>query len=87
MALKANVKEAVVSLYAAKQRSLLALVGIVIGIGSVIAMLSVGTIAKRQSLERFRELGTDYLTIQMHGQALSGVAQGEFIVRPSSRLR
>ncbi|MCY4442089.1 MAG: ABC transporter permease, partial [Deltaproteobacteria bacterium] len=61
MALKANVKEAVVSLYAAKQRSLLALVGIVIGIGSVIAMLSVGTIAKRQSLERFRELGTDYL--------------------------
>ncbi len=74
MALKANVKEAVVSLYAAKQRSLLALVGIVIGIGSVIAMLSVGTIAKRQSLERFRELGTDYLTIQVHGRALSGIA-------------
>ena len=51
MALKANVKEAVVSLYAAKQRSLLALIGIVIGIGSVIAMLSVGTIAKQQALE------------------------------------
>ncbi len=64
MALKANVKEAVVSLYAAKQRSLLALIGIVIGIGSVIAMLSVGTIAKHQALERFRELGTDYLTIR-----------------------
>ena len=65
MALKANVKEAVVSLYSAKQRSVLALIGIVIGIGSVIAMLSVGTIAKRQSLDRFRELGTDYLTIQV----------------------
>ena len=65
MALKANVKEAVVSLYSAKQRSFLALIGIVIGIGSVIAMLSVGAIAKRQSLERFRELGTDYLTIQV----------------------
>ena len=65
MVLKSNVKEAVVSLYASKQRSLLALIGIVIGIGSVIAMLSVGTIAKRQSLERFRELGTDYLTIQV----------------------
>ena len=65
MALKANVKEAVVSLYAAKQRSFLALIGIVIGIGSVIVLLSVGTIAKRQSLERFRELGTDYLTIQV----------------------
>ena len=72
MALKANVKEAVVSLWAAKQRSLLALVGIVIGIGSVIAMLSVGTIAKRQAQEQFRELGTDYLAIQAHGSAPGG---------------
>ena len=65
MALKADVREAVVSLRAAKQRSFLALIGIVVGIGSVIAMLSVGTIAKHRSLERFRELGTDYLTIQV----------------------
>ena len=72
MALKANVKEAVVSLYAAKQRSFLALIGIVIGIGSVIAMLSVGTIAKHQSLERFRELGTDYLTIRVRGVGSGG---------------
>lgn len=74
MALKANVKEAVVSLYAAKQRSFLALIGIVIGIGSVIAMLSVGTIAKRQSLERFRELGTDYLTIQVRSLGPDGLS-------------
>ena len=74
MALKANVKEAVVSLYAAKQRSFLALIGIVIGIGSVIAMLSVGTIAKHQALEQFRELGTDYLTIRSRnaGQGRGG---------------
>ena len=72
MALKANVKEAVVSLWASKQRSLLALVGIVIGIGSVIAMLSLGTIAKRQALEQFRELGTDYLAIHVHGRAPGG---------------
>ena len=75
MALKANVREAVVSLYAAKQRSVLALIGIVIGIGSVIAMLSVGTIAKRQAMEQFRELGTDFLTIQVHGVA-QGVSSG-----------
>ena len=78
MALKANVKEAVVSLYAAKQRSFLALIGIVIGIGSVIAMLSVGTIAKKQALDRFRELGTDYLTIQARnaGPGAPGVRSG-----------
>ena len=73
--LKANVKEAVASLWAAKQRSLLALIGIVIGIGSVIAMLSVGTIAKRQALEQFRALGTDYLIIQAYGVA-PGAASG-----------
>ena len=72
MALKTNVTEAMVSLWAAKQRSLLALIGIVIGIGSVIAMLSVGTIAKRQALEQFRELGTDFLAIQVHGGAPGG---------------
>ena len=74
MALKANVKEAVASLYASKQRSLLALIGIVIGIGSVIAMVSVGTIAKRQALQQFRDLGTDFLSIQMAGQATGGLS-------------
>ena len=86
MALKANVREAVVSLHAAKQRSLLALVGIVIGIGSVIAMLSVGTIAKRQALEQFRELGTDYLTIQVHSRAAaaSGVPLADAVALPDA---
>ena len=72
MALKANITEAVLSLRSAKQRSILALIGIVIGIGSVIAMLSVGTIAKHQALEQFRELGTDYLAIHVQGNATGG---------------
>ena len=64
MLLKTNIKEAVSSLYATKQRSLLALVGIIIGIGSVIAMISVGSIVKFESLRQYRELGTDILTIR-----------------------
>ncbi len=64
---RANIKEGIVSLYAAKQRSLLALIGIVIGIASVITMLSVGTIAKRQALEQFKELGVDYIGIRTVG--------------------
>ena len=44
MILKANLIEAVNSLVGAKQRSLLALIGIVVGIGSVIAMVSVGAV-------------------------------------------
>lgn len=63
MILKANVQEACRSLYASKQRTLLALVGIIIGIGSVIAMISVGMIVEAQALKTFQELGTDVLTI------------------------
>ena len=63
MLLKANSKEAIGSLYAAKQRSLLALIGIVIGIGSVIAMISIGVIAKAEALRQFQELGTEILSI------------------------
>lgn len=67
MSLKVNLKEATVSLYVTKQRSLLALLGIIIGIGSVIAMVSVGTIAKHQARDQFKELGTDYLAIKPVG--------------------
>ncbi|MDE0005665.1 MAG: ABC transporter permease [Rhodospirillaceae bacterium] len=72
MALRANAKEAFVSLYASKQRSLLALIGIVIGIGSVIGMVSVGEIAKRQALQQFKELGTEFLAISARGAGPSG---------------
>ena len=64
MIFKANLNEAVRSLYSAKQRTLLALIGIVIGIGSVIAMVSVGNIVQQEALRQFKELGTDILTIE-----------------------
>ena len=64
MIFKANLHEAVRSLYSAKQRTLLALIGIVIGIGSVIAMVSVGNIVQQEALRQFKELGTDILTIE-----------------------
>lgn len=64
MILKTNILMAGRSLYATKQRSFLALVGIMVGIGSVIAMVSVGTIAKHKALQQFKELGTDVLLVQ-----------------------
>jgi putative ABC transport system permease protein len=69
MMLVENLKEALHSLLGAKQRTLLALLGIVIGIGSVIAMVSVGTIVQNEALRQFKEMGTDILTIR---QAYSG---------------
>lgn len=47
------------SLYANKQRTLLALIGIIIGIGSVISLVSIGQIVTAEATRKFRELGTD----------------------------
>ena len=62
---EANLKEAASSLLAAPQRTVLALIGIAIGVGSVVAMISVGVIVKGEALKNFQELGTDILTIYL----------------------
>ncbi len=73
MMIKENLKEALRSLVASRQRSILALIGIVIGIGSVIAMVSVGTIVQHEALRQFQEMGTDILTIRKeHSGGKSG---------------
>ncbi|MFW6323444.1 MAG: ABC transporter permease [Desulfovibrionales bacterium] len=64
MLIRVNLVEAVRSLNSSKQRSILALVGIVIGIGSVIAMVSVGKIVQTETLRQFKEMGTDILTVR-----------------------
>ncbi len=66
---RANVKEAAASLISARQRSLLALLGIAIGVGSVIAMMSVGVIVRDEGLRQFKELGTDILSIRIRRAA------------------
>jgi putative ABC transport system permease protein len=42
----------------------LALIGIVIGIGSVIAMVSIGTIVQQESIRQFKDMGVDIITIR-----------------------
>ena len=64
MVARIRFSEAVSSLHAARQRTIIVLLGIVIGIGAVIAMISVGTIYKNESIKQFKELGTDLLTIR-----------------------
>jgi len=64
MMVKANIGMAFRSLISSKQRSFLALLGIVIGIGAVIALVSIGIIFKANSLKSFLELGTDYIVVR-----------------------
>jgi len=58
-----HIKTAGSSLYAAKQRTLLALLGMSIGIASVIAMLSVGLMYGEETMRQYKALGSDLLSI------------------------
>jgi putative ABC transport system permease protein len=62
-----TLREAVSNLLGSTQRSFLALLGIVIGTGAVIAMINVGSIARNETLKQFREMGTDLLAVQVSG--------------------
>ena len=66
------VKMALRSLRANLFRSLLTLLGIVIGVGSVVAMLAIGDGAKREVLTRIQALGTNLLVVRPGAPNLRG---------------
>ena len=72
--LRTNAREAVRSLSRARLRTALALIGVAIGIASVITMISVGEIAKARSRAELASLGTDLLTIAPSGRGGRGIA-------------
>lgn len=65
---RANLGEACSGLLAAKQRTGLALIGIVIGVASVSAMISVGTIVRSEAVRQFQELGTDIVNVRLRAR-------------------
>jgi putative ABC transport system permease protein len=69
MVIRANFKEALRSLFSSKQRSILALIGIIIGIGSVIGMVSIGGIVQLETMKQFRDMGVDVVTIRKGSEA------------------
>ena len=61
--LSGHLREAVRSLARARMRTVLGLLGIMIGIASVIAMVSAGEIATAEARRQFEALGTDIVTV------------------------
>ena len=70
------VKVGVKSLLANKLRSLLAMLGIIIGVGAVIAMLAMGAGAKAQIMDRISAMGTNLLIIRPGQAGTRGVVSG-----------
>ena len=71
---QANAREAVDSLHKARLRTVLGLVGIMIGISSVIAMVSLGEIARERARKQFEALGADIMLVRKSPNA-SGARQ------------
>jgi putative ABC transport system permease protein len=62
--LGALVAEAFDNLYAQRQRSALALLGILIGTASIVAMLTIGHMAQRETLKLFKDMGVDMVVLR-----------------------
>ena len=64
------------SLWANKMRSILAMLGIIIGVAAVISMLALGAGAEKQLLANFAKMGTNLLMISPGQRGMGGVVTG-----------
>lgn len=71
-----TIRSALRSLLANKLRSFLAMLGIIIGVGAVIAMLAMGAGAQKQITDRFQAMGTNLLFIRPAQRSVNGVMTG-----------
>lgn len=62
----AHAKEGLLNLYFAKLRSVLALLGVLVGTASVVAMVLGGELATNEALKQFKSLGTDLLAVSVN---------------------
>lgn len=60
-----NIHEGLLNLFSSKLRSLLALLGILVGTASVVAMVLGGELATNEAIKQFKTLGTDLLAISL----------------------
>jgi putative ABC transport system permease protein len=74
LSLGESMAEALGNLRAQGQRSALALLGILIGAASIVAVLTVGHMAQQETLKMFRHLGVDMINI--HAMPAGGASTG-----------
>jgi len=77
--LKENIQLALAGLWAGKMRALLTMLGIIIGIGAVIAIVTVGNTLTQQVTQSMSELGVNNIQVSMRWEGVS-----EYRVREES---
>jgi putative ABC transport system permease protein len=76
MLLWTTIRSALKSLWANKLRSILAMLGIIIGVGAVIAMIAMGAGAQKQVVSQIEAMGTNLLLVQPQYKRDAGVTSG-----------
>lgn len=72
MKLSNHIKESMLNLTSAKLRSFLAILGVLVGTASVVALISGGQLATEYALAQFKRLGTDLLSATIQDASHSG---------------
>jgi putative ABC transport system permease protein len=70
------IKSSLRSLAANKLRSILAMLGVIIGVGAVISMLALGAGAQKAVMDRFSAMGTNLLVVRPGQRGTGGVMSG-----------
>ncbi len=77
MTITNSIVDALANLRASKLRSFLAILGILIGTGSVVTLISSGELATQTALAQFKSLGTNLLSVSMYQQVQQSKQQSE----------
>lgn len=75
MNLRESIEVAIEGLAANKMRAVLTMLGVIIGVGAVIAMLAIAQGAKEQTMQHIQSMGTNVLMV-MAGQSRQGPVMG-----------
>ena len=67
-----HIKEAFANLVTSKLRSFLAILGILVGTGSVVALITSSQLATEHALAQFKTLGTNLLTMDIQRSQETG---------------
>jgi putative ABC transport system permease protein len=76
MKVRVLTKVAAQSILKNKMRTLLTMLGVIIGVGAVIVMVAIGEGAKRRIAEQVASLGTNMIVVTPGAMRFSGVSQG-----------
>lgn len=69
MDMLSHFREATVNIFSAKLRSFLAILGVLVGTGSVVALISSSQLATTHALAQFKTLGTNLLSLYIRDQS------------------